>query len=161
MNLIKGLIVFHFLLCSTAFADTCQTTTKSLSHMDERFVELIDDAGESILLRVKVADEAHEQAAGFQHICATTIETTAILFVFEKPKEPLFHMNNVHANLDIAFIDEKGAIGDVQLMLEEFSSGESKLYPSQVNTKYALEVRQGYFSEHNISPLGGRIVIDE
>ena len=161
MNLLIRLMAINFLFSGMVFADSCQTSTDSLSQMSERFVELIDDAGESVLLRVKVADESHEQAAGFQHICADTIESTAILFVFDEPKQPLFHMNNVHANLDIAFIDAAGEIGDVQLMLEEFTSGNSKLYPSSVNAKYALEVRQGYFNEHNISPSGSRIIVDE
>lgn len=161
MNVFIRLVAINFLASTMVYADSCQTSTDSFAQMSERFVELVDDAGESVLLRVKVADDSYEQAAGFQHICADTIETTAILFVFEEPKQPLFHMNNVHANLDIAFIDAAGEIGDVQLMLEEFTSGEPKLYPSNVNAKYALEVRQGYFSEHNISPQGSRIIVDE
>ena len=55
----------------------------------------------------------------------------------------------------------QGKVGDVQLMLEEFSSGVSRLYPSSVNAKYALEVRQGFFSEHNISAENSWIKLDE
>ena len=161
MKFILSVFVVLFAMLSSTFADDCRPTTAGLSQMEERYLELIDDAGESVLLRVKVADESNEQAAGFQHICADIIESTAILFVFENPRQPLFHMNNVHANLDIAFIDIDGNVGDVQLMLEEFTSGESKLYPSTVSAKYALEARQGYFSEHNISPQNSRIIIDE
>lgn len=161
MNITLKILISVLGLLGHVYADTCRLSTESLQQMSERYVELIDDAGESVLLRVKVADESNEQAAGFQFICPQTIDSTAILFVFEEPKLPVFHMNNVHANLDIAFIDVDGRVGDVQLMLEEFTTGESKLYPSEINTKYALEVRQGYFSEHNISARNSRIKFDE
>ena len=147
-------------LSGTASGGSCQLTTESLEQMEQRYIELINDLGDTILLQVRVADEGHEQAAGFQHICPQTIKSTAILFVFEHPRSPMFHMNNVHANLDIAFIDSEGKVADVQLMLEEFSTGKSKLYPSKVKAKYALEVRQGYFSDHHISTDNSRIKFD-
>ena len=161
MKILIQLVLAVLGLLGIAFADTCQLSTTTLEQMNQRYVELINDHGESVLLRVKVADDSREQAAGFQYICAKTIQTTAILFVFEQPKPPTFHMNNVHANLDIAFIDSEGKVGDVQLMREEFSSGVSKLYPSSVVAKYALEVRQGYFNEHNISAANSWMKIDE
>ena len=161
MNIFFRIFIAITVLAGTAYADTCKLSTEILDQMSERYIELIDDAGESVLLQVKVADESNEQAAGFQHICPQTIESTAILFVFEEPKSPLFHMRNVHASLDIAFIDAEGRVGDVQLMLEEFTTGKSKLYPSGVSAKYALEVRQGYFSEHNISAKNSWMKIDE
>ena len=161
MNIFFIAFIAIFVLLGNSYADKCKPTTNSFEQMGERYIELIDDAGESVLLRVKVADESNEQAAGYQHICPQTIESTAILFVFAEPKTPLFHMRNVHANLDIAFIDAEGTVGDIQLMLEEFATGESRLYPSTVKAKYALEVRQGFFSEHNISAQNSRMKIDE
>lgn len=161
MKLIVTLLITYYGLAGTAVADACKQTTVALQQMSERYVELMNDSGESVLLRVKVADENIEQAAGFQHVCPQTIETTAILFVFEQPRLALFHMRNVHANLDIAFIDVEGRVGDVQLMLEEYTGGESKLYPSSIHAKYALEVRQGFFNEHNISARNSRMKFDD
>lgn len=144
-----------------ASGDGCQLTTTTLDQMDERYVELVNDAGESIMLRARIADEGHELAAGFQHVCPQTIDSTAILFVFEQPRSAKFHMNNVYANLDIAFIDSEGKVADVQLMLEEKSTNKSRLYPSKINAKYALEVRQGFFKDHHISPENSRMILDE
>ena len=161
MTLAAKLTALALLLPGVAWAQACKPVTQGLAQMGERYIEIIDDNGESVLLRVKVADEINEQAAGFQHVCPQTIDTTAILFVFEQAKQPLFHMRNVHADLDIAFIDVAGRIGDVQLMREEFSTGESRLYHSSVVAKYALEVRRGFFQAHNISATNSRIRIDE
>ncbi len=161
MNLILYALTGVFVWQGSVLADSCRPSTETLDQMEERYVELMNDDGESVLLRVKIADDSHEQAAGFQYICPQKIESTAILFVFDEPKQPLFHMRNVHANLDIAFIGVNGKVGDIQLMREEFTAGESKLYPSTVSAKYALEVRQGYFSEHKITEKNSWMKINE
>ena len=153
-------LVLCFCYLNSVFASQCQLSTASLEQMEEKFIELIDDSGESVLLRVKIADESSEQAAGFQHVCPQTIDTTAILFVFEKAKKPLFHMNNVYADLDIAFFDDEGRVGDIQLMREEFSTGKVKYYPSDVMAKYALEAHAGFFSAHNISVTDSWLKVD-
>ena len=150
MKLLKFFTLLPLLLSQMAYAQ-CQDSTPMLDQMQERYIELLNKDGESILLKVKVADEVGEQAAGFQHICPEQFQTTAILFLFGQAKKPTFHMNNVHANLDIAFIDEKGLIGDIQLMREHIA-GQGRLYPSDVLTKYALEVHEGYFKQNNIEP---------
>ena len=126
--------------------------TDELDQMQEKMIAIVNADGEQILLRARIADDYSEQAAGFQYICPDVIRDTAILFVFNAAKKPVFHMNNVHASLDIAFIDEQGQIGDTQLMKEEFSTGNRRLYPSDTLSRYALEVREGFFSEHNIQP---------
>ncbi len=147
------------LFSNLAYAQ-CMNSTEMLDQMEERFIELINDSGESVLLRVKVADEADERAAGFQHICPQRFSNTSILFVFDQARKPTFHMNNVYANLDIAFIDKEGLIGDIQLMREEFSTGKQQLYPSEVKTKYALEVEEGFFEKNNISVGNSRLKIN-
>jgi len=160
MNYYKTLIFFFFLFSSIAQAE-CVKSTQMLEQMEEQFIELINESGESVLLRVKVADEVDEQAAGFQHICAEEFKSTAILFIFRQAKEPAFHMNNVYANLDIAFIDKKGLIGDIQLMREEFTTGKRQLYPSKVKTKYALEVEEGFFERNNIKANNSHLKIND
>ncbi len=155
------------LFCLTLFLYTglthaqCQNSTPMVEQMQERYIELLNKDGESILLKVKVADDVGEQAAGFQHICPEKFASTAILFLFGQAKKPTFHMNNVHANLDIAFIDEQGLIGDIQLMREHLSSGNGQLYPSQVLTKYALEVHEGYFQQNNIEAGNSYLKIND
>ena len=155
-----SIIIIYLLFYMQVSADECMPQTPAFEHMQEKFIEIVDDQGESILLKVKIADDNAEQAAGFQFICPDVIDVTAILFIFERAKTPLFHMNNVFADLDIAFIDIEGRIADIQTMNEERSTGVRKLYPSDVVTKYALEVPAGFFSENNITTQNSRLKID-
>ncbi len=158
MKFLKFISLGPLLFVQMAYGQ-CQSSTPMLEQMQERYIELLNKDGESILLKVKVADEVSEQAAGFQHICPEQFQTTAILFLFSQAKKPTFHMNNVHANLDIAFIDEQGMIGDIQLMREHINS-EGQLYPSDVLTKYALEAHEGYFEQNNIEAGSSYLKID-
>lgn len=154
-----GIIAFGCFACTCALAD-CVDSTPMLEQMDEKMIALVNTQGEQQMLKVKVADEPQEQAAGFQHICPEVIEDTSILFVFNRPREPVFHMRNVHASLGIAFAEADGRIGDIQRMQEEFSTGSRQLYPSATKAKYALEVRDGFFAQYGIG-TGSRLVVHE
>lgn len=149
-----GLLMFVASATAQQSDVACKNSTAMLDKMQEKMIVLVNQAGEQLLLRARIADEPAEQAAGFQYVCPQVIQDTAILFVFDSVKQPVFHMNNVHASLDIAFIEKDGRIGDIQLMPEELSSGIKRLYPTQTFAKYALEVRQGFFAENDIAADG-------
>jgi len=99
----------------------------------------------------RVAGTDKYQAFGFQYACPETINSNQILFVFDYSYIPQFHMRNVFAALDIAFIDKTGKIVNVQQMQPYNSSTERVLYSPKVKVKYALEAREGYFNEHGIT----------
>ncbi|MDN3518535.1 DUF192 domain-containing protein [Aquisalimonas lutea] len=90
-------------------------------------------------LRVRVAATGADRAAGMQHLCAEAVDATAILFVFERPRRPHFHMNNVHAPLDIAFIAPDGRIVEVHRMTPDQETLTSPGEPVAA----ALEVAAG------------------
>jgi uncharacterized membrane protein (UPF0127 family) len=132
----------------------CRQTTPALQRMESRDMVLINDRERRLPLRVKVADEPEERLAGFQHLCGEVIASQLILFDFTRPFPARFHMRNVHAPLDIAFLDERGRIVEVQRMVPGTS-----LYHSSRAVRFALEARSGFFREHDASGNGARLLL--
>lgn len=119
--------------------------------MSFRFVELVRSDGYSIRDRTKIADDPSERSAGFQHICPEIINTSSILFVFERPVITRFHMFNVHAELDIGFFSENGELNEVIRMTPQKQSEPNLVtYGVEKEFKYALETRAGFFEENGL-----------
>jgi uncharacterized membrane protein (UPF0127 family) len=72
-----------------------------------------------------------------------------MLFVFDAPKRATFWMKNTKIPLSIAFIDSAGTILEVKSM---YPMDESIVPSSSTEVAYALEVNQGWFDRHKISP---------
>ena len=75
-----------------------------------------------------------------------------MLFVFQEDQHLSFWMKNTLIPLSIAYISSDGTIREIYDMKPE--SLES--VPSVRSVRYALEVRQGFFGEHDIVP-GDRV----
>ena len=122
-------------------------TTPEFRKMKEAEVFISTRAGEEIRLTVRVADEQDEQLAGFQHIGRKVLARSLILFVFPQEIRGKFHMRNVLAPLDIAFIREDGEIFSIIRMepgLELYGPEPDEPF------KYALEAPADLFSERGI-----------
>jgi uncharacterized membrane protein (UPF0127 family) len=89
-------------------------------------------------LEVRVADEWAERAQGMQFLSAATIRAYPIWFVFPAPTSVGWHMQNVRAPLDIAWVDEDGRVTKVQRMEPEKDG-----YAADLPARYALEVAAG------------------
>ena len=124
-------------------------------------VWLITDVGKPLTIDVKLADEPKLQAAGFQRIGEAIIEKSFILFVYDREEIRQFHMHNVRAPLDIAFIDSDGTIQEVLLMKPDAAMPAPflNLYKSIKPFQYALEARAGFFKEQGLSAGRGRLQI--
>jgi len=148
--------VLLLLLVSTipdsAFS-ACTGETAEWRKMETGIVELLNVRQQKIKLIVKVADDPAERAAGFQYICPQQVNDNAILFIFSEPITARFHMYNVYAPLDIAFIGGDGVILDIETMRPASweINGKSKLYGPSSAFLYALEIRSGFFSEQGIT----------
>ena len=70
----------------------------------------IQAGARTLALRVKMADSGERQAGGFQCATPEEIKRHLILFDFGKEIFTQFHMQNVPAALDIAFIKDDGRI---------------------------------------------------
>lgn len=121
----------------------------------------LPSSGKQVIVDFRLANTSERQQHGFQNICAETIINTAILFQFSSSVIPSFHMNNVVAPLDIAFIDEMGQITDVYLMKTyRLLDLKKPTYSPSKPIRYAFEARAGYFAEHGIE-VGDQILIKQ
>lgn len=143
-----GLLLF----CLSACADpACEKDNDALRAMPASEITITRADGTSITLNGKLADHDTTRAAGFQRVCESTIESSPILFEFQYPLRPKFHMNNVVAPIDIAFIDQQGRIDSIHNMKPYvLGSNKKPLYGSKRPIIAALEVHQGFFDQHEV-----------
>lgn len=136
----------------------CQPQTTEFGAMHEDEVVVRGDGEREVRIVTRVADERGERAAGYQHICPQTIEGTTILFLFARPVRSAFHMYNVHAPLDIAFIGDDGSINEI-LRMEPYqlASRKQPVYRPRQAFVAALEARAGFFADMGIR-VGDRFV---
>lgn len=148
----KHWLLAGLLLTSLNAAADCRRTTDTLEAMAEAELVMAGPGQRSVRLAVRVADDHRERAAGFQHICPETIDSTAIYFEFDRPRRPSFHMRNVKAPLDIAFIDAGGVIVSIQRM-EPYVLGaqQHRTWGPAGEVAAALEARAGYFADARIT----------
>ena len=135
----------------------CELDNAALQAMPLIEVTLSRKDGSQHSVPAKLADNITTRAAGFQRVCAETIEAMPILFVFQRESVPSFHMNNVVAPIDIAFIDKRGNLESIQTM-KPYSLLQRKkpLYSPSRPVLYAFEVHPGFFDKHDIS-LGDKL----
>ena len=154
MMFTRSLIVLLALLTSSCVhaQQACETDNVRLQSMPLIDVTLTRADGSHHTMPAKLANNNANRAAGFQRVCESTIEAMPILFVFEREDKPSFHMNNVVAPIDIAFIDKSGGVESIQSM-KPYSLIElkKKLYSPKRPVLYALEVHKGFFAKHTIS----------
>ena len=130
---------------------SCQFTTPALQTMQQQNVVLYKDDLKHEL-NTKIARSFEQRQAGFQYICKEIIRDTAILFLFETPFKPRFHMNNVNAPLDIAFIKANGEIISIQTMRPySLISFKKPVYGVDENVQAAIEAHKGFFEQAGIS----------
>ncbi len=94
---------------------------------------------------VEVADRPEQRQEGLMHRDSLP-ENRGMLFVYPDERTLTFWMRNTRIPLDIAFIDRRGRIVDVQQM-EPF---DEELTSSRRPAMYALEMRLGWFEDHGI-----------
>ncbi len=145
--ILVGVAVWSTGILSTT---SCRKVTEAVRAMHTEVVPLLNDHGKIVSFQSHVADDNTERAAGYQYICRKIIDTSTILFVYSQPVTARFHMRNVEAPLDIGFFDNKGKLFSVMLM-QPYDDGDSRLYGPPQPFQYALEARQGFFADHNIS----------
>lgn len=143
---------------SMASASPCQDMTPEIRHMEPATLRLHGDAGAQPL-EVRIADSRDERAAGFQHLCPEAFGETAILFVFPQDTQAQFHMHNVHAPLDIAFIGEDGTVVDTKRMRPYILGAVGNpLYGSERPFRYALETAAGRMAQLGLG-AGSRVTL--
>lgn len=137
---------------SGVLAKECELSNAALRAMERARIVFSFETGETREFIVKLANNATTRAAGFQRVCASTINEQPILFVFDYELTPRFHMHNVVAAIDIAFFDQQGNIDSIQSMQPYvLGSNRRPLYSPKGNIIGALEAYPGFFTKHGIS----------
>ena len=155
------MVFLQGLFVSSVEGQDCEVTNDALVAMTKSEVSVTKKNGEIHTFVVKTAENNHTRAAGFQRVCAETIASEPILFVFERVFVPSFHMNNVVAPIDIAFIDEHGRIESIQAMQPYVLISRHKpLYSPETPVNAALEARPGFYSDHGIE-VGALVVWED
>ena len=109
----------------------------------------------SIALRVKAADTGERQAGGFQCATPEEIKRNVILFDFGREIVTQFHMQNVPAALDIAFVKDDGRIFAILKM----DPSPTELYGPLGSFRYAVEAHAGFFASQGIRQGEARLVL--
>lgn len=137
---------------AVAVEKNCQFDNSDLQAMPIVDVKFKQEDGSVFISTARLANNNRTRAAGFQRVCASTIAAMPILFVFPLEAQPKFHMNNVVAPIDIAFIDKNGNIESIQAM-QPYSmlSIKKPLYGPDRPVIAAFEAHPGFFKKHNIS----------
>lgn len=131
----------------------CPRWRAAFASMPLRMVS-IQAGSRTIALRVKAAETDERQAAGFQ--CATPEEIRRHLILFDFGQEILtqFHMQNVPAALDIAFVKADGKI----FAISKMDPSPSELYGPLGPFRYAIEAHAGFFASQGIRQGEARLV---
>lgn len=109
----------------------------------------------TVALRVKTADTGERQAGGFQCSTPEEIKRHLILFDFGREIVTQFHMQNVPAALDIAFVKEDGRIFAILKM----DPSPTELYGPLGSFRYAVEAHAGFFASQGIRQGEARLVL--
>lgn len=133
-------------LTLTAQAPECSPSTDALEAMPAK--ELVIGTRTEDPVDVRVAATEEHRAAGMQHLCIDTVAENPILFLFDAPVRPAFHMRNVHVALDIVFIDEGRRVIDVARM----QPGQRSLTRPPGLVIAALEMEAGAAASYGIEP---------
>ncbi len=117
----------------------------------------IQAGAKTLAVRVKAADNSERQAGGFQ--CATPAEIQRNLILFDFGDEILtqFHMRNVPAALDIAFVKADGRIFSILRM----DPSPTRLYGPMGAFRYALEAHAGFYESQGIRQGEARLVLPD
>lgn len=132
----------------------CPRWRTAFAGMPMRMVS-IQAGARTLALRVKLADSGERQAGGFQCATPEEIKRHLILFDFGREIFTQFHMQNVPAALDIAFIKDDGRIFAILKM----DPSPTELYGPFGEFRYALEAHAGFFASQGIRQGESKLVL--
>ncbi len=105
------------------------------------------------LIHAEVVSDYETRAQGLMY--RKTLEKNAgMLFIFDEPALHCMWMKNTLIPLSVAFIDDRGAIVNIEDMEPQTEISHCAAQP----VRYALEMNRGWFSARGIKPgarLGG------
>jgi len=132
----------------------CTRWRAAFASMPIRMVT-VQMGAKTVAIRVKVAETSEQAAAGFQCATPQEIQNTLILFDFGREIYTQFHMKNVPAALDIAFVKVDGTIFSILKM----DPSPTALYGPMGNFRFALEARAGFYESQGVRQGEARLLV--
>lgn len=132
----------------------CKRWRAAFASMPVRMVTLQMGA-KTVAVRVKEAETSEQRAAGFQCSTPQEIQQTLILFDFGREIYSQFHMQNVPAALDIAFVKADGNIFSILKM----DPSPTALYGPMGDFRFALEARAGFYESQGVRQGEARLLV--
>ena len=126
-------------------SESTSTALEAASNLRTLTIEASD--GESVEVRVEIADEPEEQATGLMNRTALG-EDQGMLFVFPSEEDRSFWMKDTLIPLSIAYMNSEGRIVDIRDM--KALDDDPPHYDSAEPARYALEVNKGFFDERGV-----------
>jgi hypothetical protein len=105
------------------------------------------------LIRAEVVSDYATRAQGLMHR-KSLASNAGMLFIFDDQAVHCMWMKNTLIPLSVAFIDERGAIVNIEDMEPHSEASHCAAQP----VRYALEMNRGWFAQRGIKPgtrLGG------
>jgi uncharacterized membrane protein (UPF0127 family) len=118
-------------------------------------VKILNSAKKTVIINAEIAETEGAKRTGlmFRRVLP---ENYGMLFVFNDERNRRFWMKNTYIPLSIAYISGKGVINEIYLMKP---LDTSVTYPSKIPAKYALEVKQGWFTRNGVKP-GSKVILN-
>ena len=132
----------------------CKRWRAAFAAMPVRMV-ILQTGAKTVAVRVKVAETSEQTAAGFQCSTPQEIQQTLILFDFGREIYSQFHMQNVPAALDIAFVKADGNIFSILKM----DPSPTALYGPMGTFRFALEARAGFYESQGVRQGEARLLV--
>lgn len=132
----------------------CKRWRAAFASMPVRMVT-VQVGAKTVAIRVKVAETSEQKAAGFQCSTRDEIQNTLILFDFDREIYTQFHMQNVPAALDIAFVKADGNIFSILKM----DPSPTALYGPMGSFRFALEARAGFYESQGVRQGEARLLV--
>jgi uncharacterized protein len=102
--------------------------------------------GSESLISLQVADTEAERETGLMYITSLDPDSGMIFVWPNATTTSGFWMENTYVPLSIAFADAGGTIIDIQ----DMAALDTTVHYAPAPYRYAIEVNQGYFAEHDI-----------
>jgi uncharacterized protein len=118
-------------------------------------LKILNSDKKIVILNTEIAETEGAKMEGlmFRRILP---DNYGMLFVFSGEGYRNFWMKNTYLPLSIAYISKKGVINEIYHMKP---LDISITYPSKIPAKYALEVKQFWFSRNGIKP-GSKVIFN-
>lgn len=118
-------------------------------------IKILNSNKKTVIINAEIAETEGAKRDGlmFRRIIP---ENYGMLFVFNSERHRRFWMKNTFLPLSIAYISKKGRINEIYHMKP---LDISVTYSSKIPAKYALEVKQGWFTRNGIKP-GSKVVFN-